>query len=54
MTIVTFCNKYTCYIIVCVVQGEYVAPEIIEGVYLRSTFVAQAFVDGSSLQVGTV
>lgn len=32
-------------------QGEYIAPEKIESVYIRSKFVAQIFVDGDSLQV---
>ena len=32
-------------------QGEYVAPEKIENVFMRSKYVAQAFVDGDSLQV---
>ena len=40
--------------IVCVYQGEYLAPEKIEGVYLRSPLVAQCFVDGNSLQTYAV
>ena len=32
-------------------QGEYIAPEKIESVYIRSRFLAQVFVDGDSLQV---
>ena len=35
-------------------QGEYVAPEKIENVFMRSKFVAQAFVEGDSLQVGLI
>jgi len=31
-------------------QGEYVAPEYLETVYTRSTFVAQCFIYGDSLQ----
>lgn len=33
-------------------QGEYIAPEKIENIYLRSKPVAQVFVYGESLQVG--
>lgn len=33
-------------------QGEYIAPEKIENVYVRSDAVAQVFVHGESLQVG--
>lgn len=32
-------------------QGEYIAPEKIENIYIRSEPVAQAFVHGDSLQV---
>ena len=32
-------------------QGEYIAPEKIQNVYLRSPFVAQAFVVGNSFKV---
>ena len=32
-------------------QGEYIAPEKIQNVYLRSPFVAQAFVIGNSFKV---
>jgi len=32
-------------------QGEYIAPEKIENVYIRSAPVAQVFVYGDSLQV---
>jgi len=31
-------------------QGEYIAPEKIESIYIRSKFVSQVFVDGDSLQ----
>lgn len=32
-------------------QGEYIAPEKIENIYIRSDPVAQVFVHGDSLQV---
>lgn len=32
-------------------QGEYIAPEKIENIYIRSEAVVQAFVHGDSLQV---
>ncbi|CAH1794140.1 unnamed protein product [Owenia fusiformis] len=31
-------------------QGEYIAPEKIENIYMRASLVAQMFVDGNSLQ----
>jgi len=35
-------------------QGEYLAPEKIEGIYTRNSLVAQAFIDGDSLQTFAV
>ena len=32
-------------------QGEYIAPEKIENIYVRSQYVAQVFVHGESLKV---
>lgn len=35
-------------------QGEYIAPEKIENIYVASPYVAQIFVHGESLQVSSV
>jgi long-chain acyl-CoA synthetase len=35
-------------------QGEYIAPEKIESIYIKSQYVAQAFVHGDSLKSCTV
>ncbi len=35
-------------------QGEYIAPEKIENIYLRSPFIAQVFVYGNSLKVSLI
>lgn len=35
-------------------QGEYIAPEKIENVYVNNEFIAQAFVYGDSLQASLV
>ena len=32
-------------------QGEYIAPEKVQNVYLRSPFIAQVFVHGDSFKV---
>lgn len=32
-------------------QGEYIAPEKIENIYIQSPFVSQVFVYGESLKV---
>lgn len=34
----------------CCLKGEYISPEKVENVYIRSEFVSQVFVDGSSLK----
>lgn len=34
--------------------GEYIAPEKIENIYVRSQYVAQVFVHGESLKVGCI
>ena len=34
-----------------VLQGEFIAPEKIQNVYLRSPFIAQVFVYGNSFKV---
>ncbi|CAH3141518.1 unnamed protein product, partial [Pocillopora meandrina] len=39
------------YYFFCLKQGEYIAPEKIQNVYLRSPFVAQAFVTGNSFKI---
>lgn len=33
-------------------QGEYIVPEKIENIYIRSQYVEQVFVHGESLKVG--
>ena len=33
------------------IQGEYIAPDKIENIYIKSPYVAQAFVHGHSLKV---
>lgn len=34
-------------------QGEYIAPEKVENIYMRSQYVAQVFVHGESLKVSS-
>lgn len=36
---------------VTILQGEYIAPEMIENVYKTSQFVCQCFVDGDCFKV---
>ena len=35
-------------------QGEYIAPEKIENIYVRCKYITEAFVDGHSLETYTV
>ena len=46
-----FISLYMMIIFFFLKQGEYIAPEKIQNVYLRSPFVAQAFFIGNSFKV---
>ena len=45
-------NPYCYSLVALLLQGEYVAPEKIENIYMSSEVVGQVLVHGNSLKVG--